>query len=220
MCNQPDPPPANDPMPVHISELDRGRAAATLDQMAQSIANYEASAEVTTFTSKFDAVQAGKEQLTPQEQLGYELFRGKAQCNNCHRDGGPGEDPLFTDFTASNIGTPANPLLPYYVEQRPDAHGYAANPAGSAYVERCRLSQHVPTAQPALQRRCALGAAHRREPGALSSVDIAQCGQAAISILRLFQEHEVDRAFLRHARRPAALRRERPRRGLHVLACA
>jgi cytochrome c peroxidase len=135
VCNQPGPPPANDPMPVHISEFDRGRTAATFDQMAQSIANYEASAEVTTFTSKFDAVQAGKAQLTPQEQLGYELFRGKAKCNNCHRDGGPGEDPLFTDFTASNIGTPANPRLPYYAEQRPDAYGYSANPAGSAYID-------------------------------------------------------------------------------------
>jgi cytochrome c peroxidase len=93
VCNQPGPPPTNDPMPVHISELDRGRAAATFDQMAQSIANYEVSAEVTTFTSKFDSVQAGKAQLSPLEQLGYELFRGKAQCNNCHRDGGPGEDP-------------------------------------------------------------------------------------------------------------------------------
>jgi cytochrome c peroxidase len=122
-------------MPVHISELDRGRAAATFDQMAQSIANYEVSAEVTTFTSKFDAVQAGKAQFTPPEQLGYDLFRGRAKCNNCHRDGGPGEDPLFTDFTASNIGTPANPLLPYYAEQRPDAHGYAANPAGAAYID-------------------------------------------------------------------------------------
>jgi hypothetical protein len=47
----------------------------------------------------------------------------------------PGEDPLFTDFTASNIGTPANPQLPYYAEQRPDAYGYSANPAGSAYVD-------------------------------------------------------------------------------------
>jgi len=80
-------------------------------------------------------VQASKAQLTSQEQLGYELFRGRAKCNNCHRDGGPGEDPLFTDFTASNIGTPANPLLPYYAEQRPDAYGYTANPAGSAYVD-------------------------------------------------------------------------------------
>src|SRR5712671_2976899 len=135
VCDQPGPPPANDPMPVHLSQLDRGRAAATFDQMAQSIAGYEASAEVTTFTSKYDAVLAGKAQFTPQEQAGYDLFRGKAQCNACHRDGGPGEDPLFTDFTASNIGTPANPRLPYYVEQRPDALGYVANPAGSSFVD-------------------------------------------------------------------------------------
>src|SRR5262249_28101402 len=27
------------------------------------------------------------------------LFRGKAQCNACHRGGGPCEDPLFTDLT-------------------------------------------------------------------------------------------------------------------------
>ena len=46
-----------------------------------------------------------------------------------------GEDPLFTDFTASNIGTPANLMLPYYAEQRPDAQGYAANPTGSGYVD-------------------------------------------------------------------------------------
>jgi cytochrome c peroxidase len=136
VCEQPGPPSANDPMPVHLSELDRGRAAATFDQMAQSIAGYEASAEITTFTSKFDAMLAGKAQLTPQEQMGYELFRGKAQCNNCHRDGGPGEDPLFTDFTASNIGTPANPRLPYYEEDRPDARGYVANPAGSSFIDR------------------------------------------------------------------------------------
>src|ERR1700724_465068 len=131
VCNQPGPPPANDPMPVHLSDLDRGRAAATFDQMAQSIAGYEASAEVTSFTSQFDAVLASKAQFTAQEQAGYELFRGKAQCNNCHRDGGPGEDPMFTDFTASNIGTAANPMLPYYAQQQPDARGYAAHPAGS-----------------------------------------------------------------------------------------
>ena len=135
VCNQPGPPPANDPMPVHLTEFDRGRAVATFDQMALSIAGYEASAEVTPLTSKFDAVMAGKAQFTPQEQAGYALFRGKAQCNSCHRDGGPGEDPLFTDFTASNIGTPANRILPYYAEQQPDARGYAANPAGSGYVD-------------------------------------------------------------------------------------
>jgi cytochrome c peroxidase len=90
---------------------------------------------VTSFTSKFDAVLAKKAQFTPQEQRGYDLFRGQARCNECHRDGGPGEDPLFTDFTASNIGTPANPRLPYYGEDRPDALGYVANPLGSSFVD-------------------------------------------------------------------------------------
>jgi len=135
VCDRPGPPPAGAPMPVHLGSIDRGRAGATFDQMAQSIAGYEASAEVTPFTSKYDAVLAGKAKFTPQEQAGYDLFRGKALCNTCHRDGGPGEDPLFTDFTASNIGTPANPRLPYYAENRPDALGYAANPAGSSYVD-------------------------------------------------------------------------------------
>jgi len=135
VCARPGPPPAGDPMPVHLSPIDRGLAHTTFDQMAQSMAGYEAAAEVTAFSSKFDAVLAGKAQFSKQEQAGYDLFRGKAQCNACHRDGGPGEDPLFTDFTASNIGTPANPRLPYYVENKPDALGYVGNPAGSSYVD-------------------------------------------------------------------------------------
>ena len=80
VCSRPGLPPADDPKPVHLSDADRGRAAATFDQMAQSIAGYEASAEVTAFTSKFDAVMAGKAQFTPDEQTGYALFRGKANC--------------------------------------------------------------------------------------------------------------------------------------------
>jgi cytochrome c peroxidase len=90
VCNRPGPATAGDPSPVHLSPIDRGRAGTTFDQMAQSIAGYEASAEVTSFTSKFDAVRANKAQFTAQEQAGYDLFRGKARCNECHRDGGPG----------------------------------------------------------------------------------------------------------------------------------
>jgi cytochrome c peroxidase len=134
VCDTPGPPP-DGVSPVRLDATERGRANATFDQMALSIANYEMSAEVSPFTSKYDAVQAGKAKFSPPEQLGYDLFRGKAQCNFCHRDGGPGEDPLFTDFTASNIGTPANPRLPYYAEQRADERGYVANPAGPAYVD-------------------------------------------------------------------------------------
>jgi cytochrome c peroxidase len=135
VCNRPGPPPANDPLPVHLPAVERGRAAATFDQIAQSIASYESSHEVTAFSSKYDAVQAGKAQFTAQEQEGYDLFRGKAKCNGCHRDGGPGEEPLFTDFTASNIGTPANPDLPYYAEDVPDARGYVANKKGGSFVD-------------------------------------------------------------------------------------
>jgi cytochrome c peroxidase len=135
VCDRPGPATAGDSLPVHLDPIDRGRAGTTFDQMAQSIAGYEASAEVTSFTSKFDAVLAKKAQFSPQEQAGYDLFRGKAQCNTCHRDGGPGEDPLFTDFTASNIGTPANPRLPYYAEHWPDALGYVANPQGPSFVD-------------------------------------------------------------------------------------
>jgi cytochrome c peroxidase len=135
VCARPGPASTGDQLPVHLGRLDRGRVNTTFDQMAQSIAGYEASAEVTAFTSKFDAVLANQAQFTAQEKSGYDLFRGKAQCNTCHRDGGPGEDPLFTDFTASNIGTPANRRLPYYREDRPDALGYQANPQGSSFVD-------------------------------------------------------------------------------------
>ena len=153
VCDQPGPPASTNPLPVHLNEADRVRAGATFDQMAQSIASYEASAEVTPFTSKYDAVLTDKAQFTPQGKSGYDLFRGKAGCNACHRDGGPGEDPLFTDFTASNIGVPANPRLPYYREDRPDARGYVANPAGSSFVDGgvgSFLSKGHPLSQPSV----------------------------------------------------------------------
>src|SRR5229473_174187 len=52
VCAKPGPPPAGEPMPVHLGPLERGRAGTTFDQMAQSIAGYEASAEVTAFTAR------------------------------------------------------------------------------------------------------------------------------------------------------------------------
>ena len=62
------------------------------------------------FSAKYDYVMAGKAEFTPEEKAGYDLFRAdRTHCNECHRDGGPGEEPLFTDFTASNLGLPRNP---------------------------------------------------------------------------------------------------------------
>src|SRR6202048_690156 len=140
VCATPGPPPANDQLPVHLSPTDRSRAEHVYDEFGLAISAYEFSPEVSPFTSKYDSVQAGKDQFTPQEKLGYELFRSsKARCNECHRDGGPGEEPLFTDFTASNLGVPKNPGLQFYYEGQPDQRGYTpnigANIAGAAYVD-------------------------------------------------------------------------------------
>jgi cytochrome c peroxidase len=139
VCATPGPPPKNDQLPVHLSPADRARADHVYDEFGLAISAYEFSPEVSPFTSKYDYVQAGNDQFTAQEKLGYELFRGKARCNECHRDGGPGEEPLFTDFTASNLGVPKNPGLQFYYEGQPDQRGYtasvASNIAGAAYVD-------------------------------------------------------------------------------------
>jgi cytochrome c peroxidase len=135
VCSTPGPPTASDPLPLHLNVTDRARADRAYDNFALAISAYEFSPEVSPFTSKYDSVQAEKEQFTAQEKLGYELFRGKARCNECHRDGGPGEEPLFTDFTASNLGVPRNPGLQIYYEARPDQRGYSPNAAGGAYVD-------------------------------------------------------------------------------------
>jgi cytochrome c peroxidase len=157
VCGKPGPPSSADPLPVHLSPVDRGRSNATYDHFGLAIAAYEASPDVSPFTSKFDYATAHSDQqiLSPDEQAGWDLFHGKAKCNTCHLDGteslagkaGPGagkvalgdvasKAPLFTDFTSSNIGVPENLAIPYYKETRPDSQGYAANPAGSSYVDK------------------------------------------------------------------------------------
>ncbi len=133
VCNTPGPAPPKDPQPVHLSAADRGHAAATYDQMAQSIAGFEASSGVSAFTSKFDFVEAGKAKFTADEQAGFDLFNGKAKCSACHSDSG--NAPLFTDFTASNTGVPANRRLPFYGESKADALGFTANPEGDSFVD-------------------------------------------------------------------------------------
>jgi cytochrome c peroxidase len=117
VCDRPGPAPAADPFPLHLLDVDRGIAQTTFDQIAEAIAAFESSPEVNPFSAKYDYVMVGKAEFTPEEKTGYELFRSKTtHCNECHRDGGPGEEPLFTDFTASNLGLPPNPALPFYKE--------------------------------------------------------------------------------------------------------
>src|SRR5450432_2772131 len=136
VCGRPGPAPAADPLPLHLGAVGRGIAQTTFDQIAQAIAAFEGSPEVNPFSSKYDYAIAGKAEFTPEEKAGYELFRSKAtHCNECHRDGGPGEEPLFTDFTASNLGLPRNPDLPFYQESSPDQFGYTANRDALKYLD-------------------------------------------------------------------------------------
>jgi cytochrome c peroxidase len=103
----------------------------TYERIARSISAYEQSGEVNPFTSKYDAFLAGQAELTAQEELGLELFEGKAMCSACHisQPGPDGEPPLFTDFTYDNLGIPKNPDNPFYSIPR------KWNPAGYAWVD-------------------------------------------------------------------------------------
>ena len=135
VCSIPGPPLDSDPYPVHLSTADRQRTDHIYDGFGLAVAAYEASPEVSPFASKYDFVQAGKGGFTAEEARGYALFRGKARCNECHRDEGPGEEPLFTDFTASNLGVPRNPALQFYFEAAADNKGYSPNPKGVSYTD-------------------------------------------------------------------------------------
>jgi cytochrome c peroxidase len=135
--------------PLNLSPSDRTRANQAFDEFGQAIASYEISSTVSPFTSKFDAHLANSTAtpLTPQEERGYDLFHGKAQCNTCHGDGrsnmAKGTDtgaatnvaPMFTDFTYNNIGLPRNVILPWYSEDTPDQTDFTGNPLGPGFTD-------------------------------------------------------------------------------------
>ena len=99
-------------MPVALGRDDRAKANNVFDHWGQALNAFEASANVSAFSSKFDAFLADTYTLTADEQAGYDLFRGKGNCNSCHLDGrgtalksgqtdtslAPGGAPLFTCF--------------------------------------------------------------------------------------------------------------------------
>jgi cytochrome c peroxidase len=77
--------------------------------LSAAIAAYEGSKVFSPFTSKFDAVRAGKATFTASEQRGWELFTGNAKCAHCHiAKVGTGSPILFTDFKYHNVGLPEN----------------------------------------------------------------------------------------------------------------
>ena len=89
---------------------------AALASIGSALAQYETEdAEFHPFSSKFDAVQAGKAQFTAAEQAGFALFVNptKGNCTACHPATKNGSIPaMFTDFSYDNIGIPRNWTIP------------------------------------------------------------------------------------------------------------
>jgi cytochrome c peroxidase len=157
VCNAPAGAFGNNASPLALAAEDRGRADATFDEYALAITAYEASPDISPFSSKFDAAlgSPAKQILTPDELAGWNLFRGKAKCNTCHSDGtentfqqhssgangattagnAANVAPLFTDFTSSNLGVPRNPQNPFYYQNKADAYGFTPNPSGLGFVD-------------------------------------------------------------------------------------
>jgi len=133
--------------PVNLTPADRVRANNVYDHWGQSLDAYEQSVQVSAFSSKFDAFLAGNYTLTPTERAGYDLFRGKANCNSCHLDGrgtavtngqfdnskAASVNPLFTCFGSANEGLPLNPRDAIYYQNTPDPFGFTANPFGFGF---------------------------------------------------------------------------------------
>jgi len=134
--------------PIALSPGDRTRANVVYDHWGQSIDSYEQSVQVSAFSSKFDAFVKGNYTLTADEMAGYNLFKGKGNCNSCHVDGRgttlkPGQTdtstiatanpPLFTCFGSANEGLPLNPRDAFYYQTTPDSFGFTGNPLGFGY---------------------------------------------------------------------------------------
>jgi cytochrome c peroxidase len=136
-----------DTTPVNLNREGRLKADEAYNHWAQSLDAYEQSVQVSAFSSKFDAFLHHDYTLTPTEQAGYDLFRGKANCNSCHLDGrgtnltaGQSDNstaaqvnPLFTCFGSANEGLPLNPRNAFYYQTTPDFTGFIGNPFGFAY---------------------------------------------------------------------------------------
>ncbi len=141
-------------------DCSEGGVAATYDLIGLSIAAYEASPEVSPFSSKFDAYWAacvgagndledcGKAEgdkaiLDPDAILTDLEFDGLIEfgeyCSACHvsHEAGPdGLPPLFTDFTFENIGVPKNLENPFYdMDEILLEDGSPINPLGDDFID-------------------------------------------------------------------------------------
>ncbi len=97
------------------------------DCIGISIAAYERSTDVSSFTSRYDQYLAGTATLTNQEKEGLKLFNTKGKCDKCHVS--QGAKPLFTDYSYDNLGIPKNTENPFYTISQ------MYNPLGAGWID-------------------------------------------------------------------------------------
>jgi cytochrome c peroxidase len=93
-------------------------------RLAVALAAWQASNDVNSFSSKRDKALAADPDhqfpltgFTDQENLGHDLFYGKARCKTCHNSGASTSDgtekkQLYTDNRYHHIGVPFNRQIP------------------------------------------------------------------------------------------------------------
>jgi len=112
ICSKPGGAFGTDTTPVKLSAADRTKSNNVYDHWGQSIDAYEQSVQVSAFSSKFDAYLKGKYTLTAEEKAGYDLFRGKGNCNSCHLDGrSTAPAPTAPTSEDTGVAASANPLF-------------------------------------------------------------------------------------------------------------
>lgn len=114
-----------------------GQIEENYNNVGRAIAAFEASPEVSPFTSKYDFYLRGEVALTREELLGLEVFNGAGKCALCHTSTvGPYSDqPLFTDFSYDNLGVPKNPDNPFYGMDVVLVNGEPINPLGADWID-------------------------------------------------------------------------------------
>jgi cytochrome c peroxidase len=142
-----------------LSCADDTAVGVAYDNVAISIAAYESSLEVSSFTSKFDAfcdkakikgkdvTQISMTNLEDYKSLGLNndqlnglaIINTKANCSSCHTlDEGTAGYPLFTDFSYDNLGIPKNPENPATI-----ADPNWADPGLGGFLEKTALYSTV-----------------------------------------------------------------------------
>ena len=128
-------------------------------RLAYAIAQYQQEdPDFAPFSSKFDAFQNGRAELTAQELRGLALFNApnKGNCAACHSSlATDGHPPLFTDFSYDNLGLPRNAAIPANADPAHTDLGLCQSSAlqGAQRPDLCG-SFKVPSLRNVARKRC------------------------------------------------------------------